>query len=179
MTPPDDQPENFTVKHGTAVVLVYPWRHSSGEWHWRWKDRDGKHHTRKDRKKAKSDAFEMVKRIHEGTVDLNALPEPTRHAIQRLVIGSFTLRPCSRGKDSACVLLFCFIVLVENLSQRPADRPVVALCRFPVLTLIRRRDLRRVRRVADNPVDHAKRRLEAPRAVAVLCGVVVHLRFVG
>lgn len=83
-------PENFKVRHGTAAITVFPWKHSSGEIHWRWKDQAGKTHTRKDRKKARDDAFDYAKKLHAGTSSLDDLPDPTKQAIQRMIRAGFT-----------------------------------------------------------------------------------------
>lgn len=82
--------EKFQVRHGTATITVFPWKHSSGVIHWRYRDQNGKCHTRKDKKKARDEAFALAKRIHAGTESLDALPDATRQAIHRMIRAGFT-----------------------------------------------------------------------------------------
>lgn len=78
-------PERFTVRAGSIIFTVFPWKHGSGAVHWRWKDEKGRHHSRKEPEAAKRDAKKMAELVRAGRKDLSKLPEDQLNAIHLML----------------------------------------------------------------------------------------------
>lgn len=72
---PPSRTEKIRVK--SVTLILYPWTHSSGEEHWRFIWEDGgkrRYVTRKSKQEAVKAARAKAREIHNGALDLSALP---------------------------------------------------------------------------------------------------------
>ena len=79
---------SHTVKFGSVSLTLSPWKHASGEMHWRapyYENGKRKHLTRAKLADAKAAALEKAIELSKGTVDINALPPHVIRQIRRML----------------------------------------------------------------------------------------------